>query len=172
MVSTADLLPLPAGLVAVTGDERTGKTTLLRRIGEDLPALAAPATALWLDPWLPDQDDATPEQVWDALRRRCPGWEPGLQQDLAAELDLAAHAGKRLAMLSTGSRRKVGLVGLLSAGCTVTCLDQPYAALDLPSIRAIRDFLQEAAGHPTRTWVVADYVADPALPWKRQVALG
>lgn len=164
-MSAADLLPLPPGLVAITGDEGAGKTRLLRRLGEDGPAL-------WLDLSLPGQDDQTPQQVWDALRQRCPLWDLPLQRDLVDALDLPAHLGKKLFMLSTGSRRKVALVGLLASGATVTCMDQPFAALDAASARVIRDFLADVAAHATRTWVVADYEADPRLPWRRQVALG
>jgi ABC-type transport system involved in cytochrome c biogenesis ATPase subunit len=156
-----NLLPLPPGLVAVTGDERTGKTTLLRRIAQD-PA------ALWLDLALPGQDDQTPQQVWDALRPQSPQWNTQLQQDLVTALDLDAHVGKKLFMLSTGSRRKVAIVALLASGATVTCLDQPFAALDAPSARVIREFLLDNADHPSRTWVVADYEADATLPWRRQ----
>ena len=46
-----------------------------------------------------------------------------------------------------------------------------FAALDAASVRVLRDFLAEAAGHATRTWVVADYEADPRLPWRRQIVL-
>jgi ABC-type multidrug transport system ATPase subunit len=94
-----------------------------------------------------------------------------LQQDLIEALDLQSHLGKKLSMLSTGSRRKVALVGLLASGATVTCLDQPFAALDAASARVIRDFLADVADHTTRTWVVADYEADSRLPWQRHVAL-
>lgn len=159
----AALLPLPPGLVAVTGDEGAGKTHLLRGLGDD---------ALWLDLSLPGHDDQTPEQVWDALRPRCPHWDVSLQQDLIDALDLTPHLGKKLFMLSTGSRRKVALVGLLASGATVTCLDQPFAALDTPSARVVREFLADMADHTTRTWVVADYEADARLPWRRQLALG
>jgi ABC-type multidrug transport system ATPase subunit len=158
---TVDLLPLPPGLVAVTGDEGAGKTSLLRRLGE----------ALWLDLSLPGQDEQAPQHVWDGLRQRCPLWDMQLQQDLIEALDLQSHLGKKLSMLSTGSRRKVALVGLLASGATVTCLDQPFAALDAASARVIRDFLADVADHTTRTWVVADYEADARLPWQRHVAL-
>jgi hypothetical protein len=164
-MSAADPLPLPPGLVAVTGDEGAGKTHLLRRLGADPPAL-------WLDLSLPDQGEQTPQQVWDALRQRCPLWDMQLQNELIEALDLHAHLGKKLSMLSTGSRRKVALVGLLASGATVTCLDQPFAALDASSARVIRDFLADVADHTTRTWVVADYEADARLPWRRHVALG
>ena len=160
----ADLIPLPPGLVAVTGDEGTGKTRLLRRIAEQ-PA------ALWLDLSLPGQDDAATEQVWDALRQARPAWDEPLLRELADALDLRPHLGKKLSMLSTGSRRKVALAGLLASGATLTCLDQPFAALDAGSIRVVREFLTDVADHATRTWVVADYEADPRLPWRRHITL-
>ena len=171
---SGELLPLPAGLVAVTGDEGVGKTHLLRCLGGDLapPPEQAPGTdALWLDLSLPGQDELMPRQVWDALRQRCPRWDPALQQDLAEALGLEPHLEKRLSMLSTGSRRKVALVGLLASGATVTCLDQPFAALDAASASVLRGFLAEAADHAVRTWVVADYEADPRLPWRRRIVL-
>ncbi len=172
MISAADLLPLPPGLVAVTGAEGAGKTTLLRRLGDGVLGSADQGDRLWLDLSLPGRDEQVPQQVWDTLRQRCPNWETQLQQDLIEALDLHPHLGKTLSMLSTGSRRKVALVGLLASGATVTCLDQPYAALDARSIRVIREFLADVADHATRTWVVADYEADPRLPWRRHVALG
>lgn len=174
MPAPADLLPLPPGLVAVTGDERTGKTSLLRRLAGDLPAqygVRAVPGALWLDPSLPGRDQETPEQVWAALRARHPGWDAGLLDDLADAVDLTPHRGKGLFMLSTGSRRKVALCGLLAAGAPVTCLDQPYAALDMASVRVLRSVLADAAAHARRTWVVADYEADPHLPWARVLTL-
>ena len=161
----ANLLPLPPGLVAITGDEGAGKTTLLRRLAED-------SSALWLDLTLPGQDDQMPEQVWDALREQRPLWSAQLQQDLIEALDLQPHLGKKLFMLSVGSRRKVALVGLLASGATVTCLDQPFAALDATSARVVREFLADMADHTSRTWVVADYEADARLAWRRHVALG
>ena len=162
MMCAGDLLPLPPGLVAVTGDEGSGKTSLLRRLGEE---------ALWLDLSLPGQDEHVPQQVWDALRQRFPLWDRQLQQDLIEALDLLPHLGKKLYMLSTGSRRKVALVGLLASGATVTCLDQPFAALAESSARVIREFLADVADHETRTWVVADYEADPRLLWRLHIVL-
>ncbi|WP_048439510.1 hypothetical protein [Caenimonas sp. SL110] len=161
-ICAADLLPLPPGLIAITGDEGSGKTTLLRGLGSD---------SLWLDLSLPGRDDQTPQQVWAALRQPCSRWDEALHEDLMTALGLQPHRGKKLFMLSTGSRRKVALVGLLASGVTVTCLDQPFAALDASSAGVIREFLADAADHPWRTWVVADYVADERLPWRREVKL-
>lgn len=164
MTPAVDPLLLAPGLVAITGDEGAGKTTLLRRLGEE-------PFALWLDLSLPGHDEHTPEQVWDSLASQCPHWNAPLQRDLAEALGLDPHLGKKLFMLSTGSRRKVALVGLLASGATVTCLDQPFAALDAASARVVREFLADMADHPARTWVVADYEADARLPWRRHVAL-
>jgi ABC-type multidrug transport system ATPase subunit len=168
-------MPLPPGLIIATGDEGSGKTTLLRRLSGDLPALAGQAhcpDTLWLDLSLPGQDEQTPQQVWDALRLRCPLWNGPLQQELTQALDLLPHHDKKLFMLSTGSRRKVGLVGLLASGAKVTCLDQPFNALDAPSARVIRDFLTDMADHASRTWLITDYEKDPRLPWRLHVTLG
>ena len=164
MQDMTDWLPLPCGLVAVTGDEGAGKTRLLRRLGEH-------PGALWLDLSLPGEDEHTPEQVWAALQQRCPQWNATLHEELVEALGLAPHLGKRLFMLSTGSRRKVALVALLVSGAAVTCLDQPFAALDAASARVVREFLSDMAEHASRSWVVADYTADARLAWRRVVAL-
>ena len=170
MANWKDLTTLPTGLVAITGGERSGKTTLLRRLCGDAPGVPVP-DALWLDLALPGQDEQTARQVWAALQARCPRWNAGLQHDLAEALALLPHAEKPLFMLSAGSRRKVALVGLLASGATRTGLDQPYAALDQASVRVLRGFLQDMAQHATRTWLVADYEADAHLPWRQVLAL-
>lgn len=169
-----DLQPLPPGLIAITGGEGAGKTHYLRRLCGDLPALAGQAPqpdARWLDLALPLQDDQTPLQVWAALRQRSTGWNAELHHELVEALSLLSHQSKQLLMLSTGSRRKVALAGLLACGAAVTCLDQPFAALDGASIRVICDFLNDMAEHTTRTWVIADYVAHPQLAWRQVISL-
>ncbi len=153
------------GLNAVTGDEGSGKTRLLRELCDNTP------DALWLNPALPEHGDDTPEHVWAQLQTRCPQWNTALQEALTQALSLQPHLGKQLFMLSTGSRRKVGLVGLLASGVTVTCLDQPYVSLDAASIQVVRDFLNDMASHSSRAWVVADYTADPELTWSSQIDL-
>lgn len=171
--STMDYPNLPPGLIAVTGDERTGKTQLLRDICHDASSHThgAETDALYLDLSLPGQDTQTPLQVWVQLQQRCLSWNALLQHDLMEALGLQDHLQKTLSMLSNGSRRKVALVGLLASGVKVTGLDQPYAALDGPSIRVIREFLSDMADHPSRSWVVADYEADSHLSWNLVIRL-
>lgn len=156
------LSPLPTGLIAITGGERTGKTTYLKQTHPD---------ARWLDLALPAEDEQTAEQVWATIQATSPQWNAALHSDLVDALKLTAHLGKQLFMLSAGSRRKVGLAGLLACGATVTCLDQPYAALDMASIQVVRGFLHDMAEHTSRTWMVADYEADPQLPWRQVISL-
>ena len=166
---------LPSGLVALVGDEGSGKTRWLRGLcgadDADDMGTAPPPDAHWLDLSLPGQDGTKPDQVWERLRARCPRWDVALHDDLVDALGLAPHRDKSLFMISTGSRRKVAIAGLLAAGATVTCLDQPFAALDAQSRRVLREFLEDMADHPSRTWVVADYEADPALPWRQVIRL-
>lgn len=153
------------GLNAITGDEGSGKTRLLRELAEST------ADALWLDLRLPGQDEHTPADVWAQLQTRCPQWNGRLHVQLTQALGLDEHLGKRLFMLSTGSRRKVALVGLFASGARLTCIDQPFVALDLASIAVLRGFLADMADHPTRAWLVADYEADPDLPWASVIRL-
>lgn len=159
-------LQIVPGLNAVSGDEGSGKTRLLRDLAQ-----AMGHEALWLDLRLPEHDQKTPQDFWLHMQAQYPHWNTALQNDLIGALHLQVHVDKQLFMLSAGSRRKVGLIALLSSGVTVTSLDQPYAALDRVSVRVLQDFLSDMADHPTRAWLVADYEADPELPWSSHITL-
>ncbi len=159
----------PAGVSWICGDEGTGKTTLLRLLAGDVQPEAGQVVApegnvFWVDLQDAAHDSTTVQACWNALRRRWPNWNESLLQDLAQELDMQQHADKRLNMLSAGSRRKVMVLAALASGADVTLLDQPFTALDLASIRILHEFLHEAAEHPTRAWIVADYEVPSDLP--------
>lgn len=159
----------PTGVSWVCGDEGKGKTTLLRILAGDVTptagrVLTPEGGVFWVDLQSSAHDAMTVQACWDTLRAHHLRWNQALLQDLADELDMTQHRDKRLNMLSAGSRRKVMVVAALASGATVTLLDQPFAALDLASIRVIHAFLQEAAEHPSRAWIVADYEAPHDLP--------
>jgi ABC-type multidrug transport system ATPase subunit len=167
----------PAGVSWICGDEGTGKTTLLRLLAGDVQPEAGQVVApegnvFWVDLQDAAHDSTTVQACWDALRRRWPNWNESLRQDLAQELDMQQHADKRLNMLSAGSRRKVMVLAALASGADVTLLDQPFTALDLASIRILHEFLHEAAEHPTRAWIVADYEVPSDLPLACVLNLG
>ena len=153
------------GLNAVTGDEGRGKTRLLQHLCE------THSDAVWLDLRLPEHNDKTPEEIWAQQKNGKPHWDEDLCSALCEALNLSPHLGKQLLMLSAGSRRKVALVALLVCGARITCLDQPFAALDQASIAVLCDFLNDVKDSPTRSWVVADYAADPRLEWAQVISL-
>jgi ABC-type multidrug transport system ATPase subunit len=158
-----------AGLHWICGDEGTGKTSLLRLLAGDLSAMSgsvsvAPDDVFWADLQGAEHDQTTVQACWDALRPSYPRWNGELLQDLAKALDMEQHLHKRLDMLSAGSRRKVMITAALACGATVTLLDQPFVALDQASIQTLKSFFKEAATHPNRAWVVADYEAPHDLP--------
>jgi len=172
-------LQLPAGVSALLGDEGVGKTSLLRLLSGDLVATAGqlrmasqasplslpqPSAVFWIDLRLPLHDNDTPLQCWSQIRASLPAWSDETQNELIEALQLAPHLDKRLNMLSTGSRRKMGLVASLASGATVTLLDQPFVSLDQDSIRSLQAFLAQRVPNTERAWLIADYEKPAHLP--------
>lgn len=168
-------IALPAGVSWIGGDEGAGKTTLLRLIAGELQPLAGTVqvagSVFWIDPRRDGCDALTPPQCFDQVAARHSTFDRALLADLVEELGLASHLAKRLDMLSTGSRRKVWLAAALATGASLTLLDQPFAALDKASIGFVTALLQEAADHPARGWVVADYEAPRGVRLAKTVVL-
>lgn len=157
------------GVSWVCGDEGKGKTTLLRLLAGDVKPAAGHVVApeggvFWVDLQNPAHDANTVQTCWDTLRAQHPHWNEEVLSDLVDALNMNEHREKQLQMLSAGSRRKVMVIAALASGATITLLDQPFAALDFGSIRIIQDFLYEAAEHPGRAWIVADYTAPADVP--------
>lgn len=156
------------GVTWLGGDEGAGKTTLLRLMAGELRPQAgklhANVDVFWVNPRADGCDALTPGQCFDRVAQQHPALDRALLDDLVRELDLTPHLAKRLDMLSTGSRRKVWLAAAFASGAALTLLDQPFAALDKASIGLVTELLQEAATHPSRAWVVADYVRPDGVP--------
>jgi ABC-type multidrug transport system ATPase subunit len=165
VVAEFEGLCIAAGLNAVTGDEGSGKTHLLSLLSE------SHSDAFWLDLKLPGCNSQTPLDVWAHWRHQCPHWNEALCLDLCEALGMRVHVAKRLDMLSAGSRRKVGLLALLASGSMITCLDQPFAALDQASISVLCEFLNDMADNKSRAWLIADYEADTRLQWSNLISL-
>lgn len=171
----------------VRGEEGSGKTTLLRLLAGEwtpqagsvhVPGLAAKPTdaawaqqVCWFDPRSTAHDEVVVHELLTRQAARHPAHAPDLLADLIDAFALAPHLHKPMHMLSTGSQRKVWLSLSFAAQAPVTLLDQPFAALDGPSVRCVRELLQEAAEHGTRAWVVADHEAPPGLRLAADIAL-
>ncbi|MGE0331892.1 MAG: ATP-binding cassette domain-containing protein [Ramlibacter sp.] len=155
---------VPPGVTWLTGDEQTGKTTLLRLLAGELTpqagAVQVTSPVFWVDPRNDGGDALTPPQCFERMAQRHPAMDRMLLDELVDALDLAPHLAKRLDMLSTGSRRKVWLAAALASGAALTLLDQPFAAVDRASMRVITAALGVAAA-AGRAFVVADYEPPP-----------
>lgn len=166
------------GVTLVHGGDGSGKTSLLRLIAGELEAasgrLQIRDTCLaddphayrrkrfWIDPRSGEHDPLTALQFLRSLpgiRLDGPAWDA-----LVHGLSLGPHLDKPLFMLSTGSKRKVWLAAAFASSAPLTLLDQPFAALDRPSIDHVRALLTEAAGNPARAWLVAHHETLGDLP--------
>lgn len=180
-------ISIPLGVTWLGGDESTGKTTLLRLLAGELAAksgtlaingiaLAQQAQAyrsqvFWVDPRTDAFDALTPQAYWDSVRKQYPAFDVALLASLTDALGLAPHLPKSMYMLSTGTKRKIFLAASFAANAAVTLLDEPFAALDRASIGVVLELLHEAAEHPSRAWVVADYVAPRGIALAATVLL-
>jgi ABC-type multidrug transport system ATPase subunit len=182
---------LSGGVVLVRGGDGRGKTTLLRLLAGDLPlqtgqlhlnghcAATQPQAyrqqVYWIDPRSEVHDQITPLQYFAQLRQRYPGFpstDGARLDELLTGLSLVPHLHKPLYMLSTGSKRKVWLAGALAAGAALTLMDDPFAALDKPSIDFVLQQLTAAARDPARVCVFSGYEAPDNVPLVQVIDLG
>ena len=190
-----DLLP---GVTCLQGGDGRGKTTLLRLLAGELPAQAGqlellpPSLSLslslplslhreperyrqevcWIDPRTTEFEQISAQAFFQSRASLPPGLEADTLKLLIAGLSLTEHLEKPLYMLSTGSKRKVWLCAALASRATLTLLDDPFAALDQPSIRCVVAHLKIAAQRTTRACVVAHYEALADVPLAATLSLG
>lgn len=166
-------MSVPPGLTVITGDESSGKTTLLRLLAGELTPLkgsvvlngiapqqqpdAYRAQVYWVDPRTEQWDDKTAQSYLEQAAVRYPTLNRPLLDELLHAFSLTPHLDKKFNMLSAGTRRKVFLATGFASGAALTLLDTPFAALDKASVNVVLDLLEEAAHHPQRAWVMADY---------------
>jgi len=156
------------GLTLVRGGEGRGKSSLLRLMAGLLPPDAGSiqrlARTLCFESPADPAHDPEVACAWLQVRRdRFAGWQAGLESALVQAFGLTEHMAKPMYMLSTGSRRKVGLVAAAASGAQLTLIDSPFAALDARSCRVLEQLLTEAASGTERAWVMADYALPAAL---------
>ena len=176
------------GVTLIQGGDGRGKTTLLRllagALGADAGTLYIYKTSLnkqaaayrqqlfWTEPRSEDFDQLSGIEYFEKQRSLWPGFDTRRLASLTQGLDLDVHLHKKLFMLSTGSKRKVWLAAAFASGAAVTLLDEPFAALDTPSIRLVAQLLKDAAALQTRAYVIADYAAPDDVPLAAVIDLG
>ena len=177
---------IPAGVTLVRGGDGRGKTTLLRLLADDLTPQAGqispgiwPNTSdverpqvFWIDPRSTAHHSINARGYLDNQAKRWPGFD---RQKLAAVikgLSLAEFLDKPLYMLSTGSKRKVWLAAAFASNACVALLDDPFAALDKPSIRYVIGLLQGIASDAAHAVVISGYGAPDNLCLAGLIDLG
>jgi ABC-type multidrug transport system ATPase subunit len=172
-------LALGPGLHWLTGDDGSGKSTLLAlAAGALVPDRGRLCVAgVWqheapaqyrqrvfrIDPQTEAHDGLPAASYLEGLAAHWPQLSAAALDDLTEGFGLRPHLAKPVYMLSTGSRRKLWLCAAFAAGAPVTLIDQPFAALDAPSIGFLQELLRDVQHHPRRTWWVADHAMPPAL---------
>ncbi|MDP9881164.1 ABC-type multidrug transport system ATPase subunit [Variovorax boronicumulans] len=159
------------GVTLLYGDTGSGKSTLLRVLAGQQPAsagqLRAAGVALDAEPAAyrrqvffcepaSEAFDALSVQACTALLGEGDaGFDNAEWQRLVEAFSLVPHLEKQMFMLSTGSRRKVGLAAALASGRPVVLLDDPVGALDARSIHGLWQAIERRVAQPGRAVVVA-----------------
>jgi len=162
------------GLNLIRGGEGRGKTSLLKLIAAQIKPsfgfLGLGGKGASFSPEIfytcPEAETHDPcvAEAWLAHQAAgFSGWQASRLPALVEALALGEHLSKPMFMLSTGSRRKMGLLAAVASGAELTLLDQPFVALDGRSVRVLTEILLEAATQGNRAWVLADYQLPPAL---------
>lgn len=164
------------GLTVLRGGEGRGKTTLLRLLaGQFRPSAGSietrARTVFHHDPRDRRVDAVVARQWLQSLQPAYADWQTDAVDELVDAFGLREHIDKPLYMLSTGSRRKVGLVAAAASRADLVLLDTPFAALDGPSCRLLTELLQEAADNSAQAWVLADYELPTGIAPGRLAAL-
>jgi ATP-binding cassette ChvD family protein len=145
----------PGGIVGVIGPNGAGKTTLFRMItGAEKPDKGAIEVAPNVQLAYVEQsrDALNPEQnVWEAISDGLESTKVGAitmnTRAYAAKFGFAGQdQQKKLGVLSGGERNRVHLARMLKSGANVILLDEPTNDLDVNTIRALEEALQNFAG--------------------------
>jgi ATP-binding cassette ChvD family protein len=145
----------PGGIVGVIGPNGAGKTTLFRMItGQDKPDKGTIKIGESVHLGYVDQSR-------DALDGKKTVWEEisgGLDQLQLGKREVNSRAycsafnfkggdqQKKVGQLSGGERNRVHLAKMLKSGANVLLLDEPTNDLDVDTLRALEDALEEFAG--------------------------
>ncbi|HWV43363.1 energy-dependent translational throttle protein EttA [Pseudorhodoplanes sp.] len=145
----------PGGIVGVIGPNGAGKTTLFRMItGQEKPDAGTIKIGESVHLGYVDQsrDSLDPNKnVWEEI-------SGGLDQILLGKKEVNSRAyvsafnfkgadqQKKVGALSGGERNRVHLAKMLKSGANVLLLDEPTNDLDVDTLRALEEALEDFAG--------------------------
>jgi sulfate-transporting ATPase len=145
----------PGGIVGVIGPNGAGKTTLFRMItGQEKPDSGTIRTGDTVRLAYVDQsrDSLDPAQsVWEVITNGADVLDLGkVQVKSRAYVARFNFSGsdqqKKVSMISGGERNRVHLARMLKSGANVLLLDEPTNDLDVNTLRALEEALEEFAG--------------------------
>ncbi len=145
----------PGGIIGVIGPNGAGKTTLFRMItGHEQPDSGAIRLGETVKLAYVEQsrDSLDPEKtLWEAISDGEDTIELGRRsvnsRAYAARFNFTGtDQQKKVAVLSGGERNRVHLARILKAGANVILLDEPTNDLDVNTMRALEDALENFAG--------------------------
>jgi ATP-binding cassette ChvD family protein len=145
----------PGGIVGVIGPNGAGKTTLFRLIvGAEQPTGGTLRVGETVKIAHVDQSrDSLPDQetIWQAISggeeiMRLGGREINSRAYCAQFGFTGPDQSKKVGILSGGERNRVHLARLLKSGANLILLDEPTNDLDVNSIRALEEGLENFAG--------------------------
>jgi ATP-binding cassette ChvD family protein len=145
----------PGGIVGIIGPNGAGKTTLFRMItGQEKPDSGTIRTGQTVNLAYVDQsrDDLDPDKsIWEVIS----GGEDVIQLG-KREVNSRAYVArfnfsgsdqqKKASMLSGGERNRVHLARMLKEEANVLLLDEPTNDLDVNTLRALEEALENFAG--------------------------
>jgi ATP-binding cassette ChvD family protein len=145
----------PGGIVGVIGPNGAGKTTLFRMItGQEQPDSGAIRVGDTVKLAYVDQsrDALDPEKsIWEVISEGQDILQLGKQQvnsrAYTARFNFSgADQQKKVGMISGGERNRVHLARMLKEGANVLLLDEPTNDLDVNTMRALEEALENFAG--------------------------
>jgi ATP-binding cassette ChvD family protein len=145
----------PGGIVGVIGPNGAGKTTLFRMItGQEAPDSGAIRVGDTVKLAYVDQsrDALDPEKsIWEVISDGQDTLQLGRQQvnsrAYTARFNFSgSDQQKKVGMLSGGERNRVHLARMLKEGANVLLLDEPTNDLDVNTMRALEEALENFGG--------------------------
>ena len=144
----------PGGIVGVIGPNGAGKTTLFRMItGEEQPDRGTIRTGETVALAYVDQNRAldAEKSIWQEITGGADLLKLGTREvnsrAYVARFNFSgSDQQKKVGMLSGGERNRVHLAKMLKSGANVLLLDEPTNDLDVNTLRALEEALENFAG--------------------------